>query len=104
MSKFEAGKTYFTRSACDHNCIFKVAVVSRTAKTIRASVDGEAPRTLRISLYRDVEQVMPKGNYSMAPIVGADKQGPSDLPTTEQAERAANDAAARRRMMRLVAA
>lgn len=104
MSKFEAGKTYFTRSICDHNCIYKVAVISRTAQTIRASVDGEAPRTLRISLYRDIEQVKPKGNYSMAPIVSADREVPSDLPTTEQAERAANDVAARRRLMHLVAA
>lgn len=97
MSKFQVGKTYFTRSACDHNCIFRVTVLRRTEKTIIANCDGEQ-KTLRISLYGSVEQVMPKGRYSMAPIVGADRQAPESLQTTEQAERAANEAAVRRRI------
>lgn len=67
MNTFQAGKTYTTRSICDHNCIIRVAVVSRTAKTIKTA-DG---KTLRVSEYEGVEQVKPWGSYSMAPIVGA---------------------------------
>lgn len=68
MNKFEAGKTYSTRSICDHDCIIRVAVVSRTAKTIKTA-DG---KTLRIKAYSDgAEYVKPWGTYSMAPIVTA---------------------------------
>lgn len=66
---FEAGKTYFTRSVCDSDCIIKVSVASRTAKTIK-TVDG---KVLRIYVYEGVERVKPWGSYSMAPIVGADR-------------------------------
>jgi hypothetical protein len=66
---FEAGKTYFTRSACDHDCIIRVSVKSRTAKTIKTA-DG---KTFRVYVYNGVEQVKPWGSYSMAPIVGADR-------------------------------
>lgn len=69
MTTFQAGKTYATRSICDHNCIIRVSVVSRTAKTIKTA-DG---KTFRISEYQGVEQVKPWGSYSMAPIVGADE-------------------------------
>ena len=67
---FKAGSTYSTRSVCDHNCIFSIEVVSRTAKTLRTA-DG---KTLRISIYDGVEQVKPCGSYSMAPIISADKE------------------------------
>lgn len=67
--KFEAGKTYWTRSVCDHDCIIRVAVAKRTAKTI-TTAEG---KTLRVADYKGVEQVKPWGSYSMAPIVGADR-------------------------------
>lgn len=67
--KFEAGKTYWTRSVCDHNCIVRVAVAKRTAKTITT----DEGKTLRIREWNGVEQVKPWGTYSMAPIVGADR-------------------------------
>lgn len=70
MSTFEVGKTYSTRSIGDHNCIVRVAVVSRTAKTIKAQV-GVEMKTMRVSEYRGNEQVKPWGSYSMAPIVDA---------------------------------
>ena len=69
MTAFETGKTYATRSACDHNCIIRVTVASRTAKTIKTA-EG---KTLKVSVFDGVEQVKPWGSYSMAPIVGADK-------------------------------
>ena len=67
-TEFQTGKTYATRSICDHNCIIRVTVAKRTAKTITT---GEG-KTLRISAYGGAERVKPWGSYSMAPIVTAD--------------------------------
>ena len=67
MTTFQVGKTYATRSICDHNCIIRVCVASRTAKTIKTA-DG---KTLRVNVYNGTEQVKPWGAYSMAPIIGA---------------------------------
>jgi hypothetical protein len=78
ICKFEAGKTYFTRCAVDHTHIVTVKVLARTPKTIKAET-SRGLQTLRVSEYRDrsgldvIEQVKPWGNYSMAPIVGADR-------------------------------
>lgn len=69
MAKFETGKTYFTRSVCDHDCIIRITVASRTAKTI-VTTDG---KRFRVSEWSGVEQVKPWGSYSMCPVVGADK-------------------------------
>jgi hypothetical protein len=66
--KFEAGKTYATRSICDSNSVFKITVVRRTAKTIWT----ECGKTLRVFLYEGIEQVKPLGSYSMCPVIGAD--------------------------------
>jgi hypothetical protein len=41
MVKFEAGKTYYTSSLGDSNCIIKVEIVARTAKTVQARVNGD---------------------------------------------------------------
>ena len=72
--KFQVNKTYSTRSVCDHNCIFSITVLSRTAKTIKIKDlhDSNSVKTLRISEWEGVEQVKPLGSYSMAPIIGAD--------------------------------
>lgn len=67
MSKFQVGQTYATRSVCDHDCIIRVTVARRTAKTITT----DAGKTLRVSEYDGAEQVKPWGSYSMAPIVSA---------------------------------
>ena len=67
--KFEAGRTYWTRSIVDHDFIVRVTVAKRTAKTI-TTTEG---KTLRISEWNGVEQVKPWGSYSMCPIVGADR-------------------------------
>lgn len=70
MNKFESGKTYTARSICDHNCIFTVNVIKRTAKTILAYVDNSSdPKRLRITERNGEEMVWPHGSYSMAPIV-----------------------------------
>lgn len=68
MAQFIIGRTYSTRSICDHNCIFSITVASRTAKTIKTTTG----KTLRIRFYLGVEQVKPHGSFSMCPIIGAD--------------------------------
>jgi hypothetical protein len=69
QAKFEAGRTYWTRSACDHDTIFALTVERRTAKTIRTTTG----KTLRIAEYYGVETVKPLGSYSMAPVISADR-------------------------------
>jgi hypothetical protein len=70
MKTFQPGQTYTTRSICDHDCIVRVSVARRTAKTI-VTTEG---KTLRVALdYNGNESVQPWGRYSMAPMVSADK-------------------------------
>jgi len=73
MTQFEVGKTYSTRSICDHNCIIRVHVISRTAKTITAIEEGKQPKTFRpyVSEHYNAEVIRPWGSYSMSPIVSA---------------------------------
>jgi hypothetical protein len=70
MSKFVTGKTYTTRSVCDHDCIVSIKIIKRTEKTLTTEVRGEQ-KTLRIGIYEGAEFVKPWGSYSMAPIVKA---------------------------------
>lgn len=68
---FETQAAYFTRSIVDHEHKVIVRVASRTAKTI-VTDDGK-----RLRVFRDFdgnEAVRPWGNYSMAPIVSADRR------------------------------
>ena len=69
MTKFQIGKTYYTRSVADYDTIVCVTVAKRTDKTI-VTAGGDR---LRINVWQGVEQVKPWGSYSMAPIVGADR-------------------------------
>jgi hypothetical protein len=69
MTKFETGKTYYTRSVADYDTIVRVTVAKRTDKTIVTAAGDR----LRINIWNDVEQVKPWGSYSMAPIVSADR-------------------------------
>ena len=55
MTIFAPGKTYWTRSICDSDCIFKITIAKRTAKFVTTT---EGKRL---------------GNYSMCAIIGADK-------------------------------
>lgn len=70
MKKFEIGKTYYTKSICDSNCIFSNKIIDRTAKTV--TLDNN--KKLRIYVYEDVERIKPLGNYSMCPVYSADKE------------------------------
>ena len=69
MTKFETGKTYYTRSVADYDTIVRVTVAKRTDKTIVTAAGDR----LRINVWQGVEQVKPWGSFSMAPIVGADR-------------------------------
>ncbi len=69
--KFTPGVTYETRSACDHNCIFRHKVLTRTAKTVTIdNVNGGTVRR-KISMWDGNETIFPLGRYSMAPILNA---------------------------------
>ena len=72
MTKFEIGKTYSTRSICDHNCIFSITVLSRTASFITVANRNEVNR-LKVSTAHNgtEEQVFPNGRHSMAACIGA---------------------------------
>lgn len=67
--QFEAGKTYYTRSVCDHDHIIRVKIVGRTAKTVKT----DKGKTFRVYVYDGVERFKPWGSYSMCPIIGADR-------------------------------
>lgn len=41
--RFEVGKTYSTRSVCDHNCVISVTIASRTARTV-TTTEGNSGR------------------------------------------------------------
>lgn len=74
MKQFETGKSYYTRSLCNHDCIYKVTIMKRTAKTVTFT-DGL--QTYRRKIDTDTwcgeteEIIHPYGFYSMAPIIRA---------------------------------
>ena len=69
LPKFEVGKTYATRSICDHECIFEIKIISRTAKTVTYDYMGETRRS-KIHEDSDGEFIRPD-RYSMAPTFRA---------------------------------
>lgn len=77
MKKFEVGKTYYTQSICDSDCVITGKVLKRTAQTVTMEVRGRGVKTLRISKGLSdmlcAEAVKPWGAYSMAPTLSADR-------------------------------
>lgn len=75
MKKFEIGKTYTMRSACDHNCTWSYVVTARTACTITIKDEYGKETKHRVSkLYsehRKAETILPLGSYSMCPMLSA---------------------------------
>ncbi|EGT4048681.1 hypothetical protein ERM65_11935 [Clostridioides difficile] len=69
MIKFEVGKTYATRSVCDHDCMFTIEVIKRTDKTITYK-EYDTVRRAKIRFNDDYEYIR-VGNYSMAPNFSA---------------------------------
>jgi hypothetical protein len=70
---FQIGKTYYDRSICDHECIFKFTILGRTDKTVTTVVSGKTVKR-GLKVYDGVEQFRPFGTYSMCAIVSADKR------------------------------
>lgn len=78
MLKFEVGNVYACRSVCNQDCIWYFRVVSRTKSTIKILKDDEKNPVVKrinkqLSEWNGAESVYPLGNYSMAPILSADK-------------------------------
>ena len=69
---FQVGKTYTTRSMADYECIFSFTILSRTSQFVTTEVHGRKVNR-KVTVRDDVEQFKPLGNYSMAPIIKADK-------------------------------
>jgi hypothetical protein len=72
MTTFQTGRTYYTRSICDADCIFSFTILGRTAKSVTVQVHGKTVRR-GLSVWNGIEQFKPFGNYSMAAIISADK-------------------------------
>lgn len=71
--KFQVGKTYSTRSACDHECIFSFTVVGRTEKTVTIDPRSRGAVRRKVRIGSDgVERCDPHGRYSMSPVLAAD--------------------------------
>jgi len=66
---FQVGRTYSTRSVCDHDCIFSITVESRTACFITTTCG----KRLKVSEWDGAETVAPEGRYSMCPIINASR-------------------------------
>jgi len=69
--RFEVGKTYQDRSACD--TIYSFTIVSRTDKQLTFLEYGGTKRR-GIYVYNGVEQCKPHGTYSMCTIISADRE------------------------------
>jgi hypothetical protein len=71
---FVPGTTYATRSICNYDCIYRVRVIRRTAKSVWVDVHGEVVRrSVRVCPYEGVEVFEPFGRYSMCPTISANK-------------------------------
>lgn len=72
MKKFEVGKTYCSRSICDHECIFTIEIVKRTEKSVTYIYDGKQRRSM-IKTDESGEYIKPD-RHSMAPTFRADRE------------------------------
>lgn len=71
---FVVGKTYFTTSVCDHNCVYTYKVVRRTSKTVTLLDEYGNVTRRKINSHKDgLETVYPEGVYSMCPVLSSDK-------------------------------
>ncbi|HGL5964104.1 TPA: hypothetical protein ACKFJN_002665 [Clostridioides difficile] len=85
MIKFEVGKTYATRSVCDHDCIYTIQVIKRTDKTITYK-EEDTVRRAKIR-FNNVCEYIRIGNYSMAPNFSAENivlEDKENVSTTEK--------------------
>lgn len=81
MTTFEVGKKYYDTSACDHNCVFAVEIVKRTAQTVTFRRNGKERRA-KVYTDPDGEFIIPD-RYSMAPVFRACRELVEEAPTEE---------------------
>ncbi len=72
MANFEIGKTYFTRSICDNNMIFKVRITKRTEKTV--TIEGYRNKRCKVHIDKDGDEFIVPESYSMAPTFRASRE------------------------------
>lgn len=75
MLKFETGKTYWTRSICDHECIYRFEILKRTEKTVWIKYHNKTKARRVYTGFDGNEAIDPHGRYSMSPTLSAGKQG-----------------------------
>ena len=68
--RFEAGKSYQTRSICDNDCIYTIEVLSRTDKTVQYREGSGRVRRSKVHSDADGEWIRPD-NYSMSAVYRA---------------------------------
>lgn len=78
--RFAVGKTYFMRSPCDHECVWKIKITARTANRVTCTAVGlantgsEPSSFVRgIKIHNGVETCRPHGAFSMNPILTAER-------------------------------
>jgi len=87
IKRFEAGLTYETPSICDSECIFKIKVLRRTAKSVWI-VGGSVKEVERrkISIYEGTESIYPFGKYSMCAVITADRKETKKMTVKEETQ------------------
>lgn len=74
LIRFTPGRQYQVTSPGDVNCTWMFKVVRRTDKSIWVDLPGEFKgKRLRVFTYSGVERAKPFGNYSMSPVLRADR-------------------------------
>ncbi len=74
MTKFEEGKTYYTRANTDSDFIIWAEVVRRTPKMAFIKTNGnDKTHGVKIFSADGYEYMLPWGRYSMAPCISADR-------------------------------
>ncbi len=71
IKTFKTGKTYSTRSICDHECIFSVTIAKRTKATVTTTDGKRFGIAKNETKWNNAETIFPHGRYSMAPAIRA---------------------------------
>jgi len=73
ITEFKVGKTYEMRWATDSTLRTPVTVEARTAKFVVIPDVNGVLRRVGVKVRDGVETCLPLGNYSMAPVLRADR-------------------------------
>lgn len=71
-SKFEVGRTYWTRSAGDSNCVWHFRVTKRTKCFVTGEHSMDGVKRFKV-FNRDGVEYFQEGSYSMAPCYAANR-------------------------------